>query len=147
MEPRHKCASTELLISFSCESIGCHRGVGRKELIEKWACSQMFIISSMLLDLNPRSCLTYPLEDPVSLSVTILALMEPSNDSLSVSSVVSSERPLTNNVLLCSVERQYRARLSKATINLSVMQAGVGTNSNNSSCGSGVCFQKEAQNS
>lgn len=112
--------------------------------------SRTLQLVAYLLDLNPRSCLTYPLEDPVSLSVTILALMEPSNDSLSVSSVVSSERPLTNNVLLCSVERQYIQRsssLSKATTDLSVMPAGFGADSNNSSCSSGVCFQKEAQNS
>ena len=41
----------------------------------------------------------YPLEDPVSRSVTILARTEPSNDSFNVSSVVSSDRPLTNRVL------------------------------------------------
>lgn len=61
---------------------------------------------------------THPLDDPVSLSVTILALIEPSNDSLNVSSVVSSERPLTNNVLLCSVKREHIQKsfsLSKGT--------------------------------
>lgn len=42
---------------------------------------------------------SYPLEDPVSRSVTILARIEPSNDSFNVSSVVSSDSPLTNRVL------------------------------------------------
>lgn len=46
-----------------------------------------------------RGTCPYPLEDPVSRSVTILARIEPSNDSFNVSSVVSSDRPFTNRVL------------------------------------------------
>lgn len=49
---------------------------------------------------------SYPLEDPVSRSVTILARTEPSNDSFNVSSVVSSDRPLTNKVLDGSMEER-----------------------------------------
>ena len=52
-----------------------------------------------LVDATRPLHLTYPLEDPVSRSVTILARIEPSNDSFNVSSVVSSDRPLTNRVL------------------------------------------------
>uniref|UniRef100_A0AC11ENK0 Uncharacterized protein n=1 Tax=Ovis aries TaxID=9940 RepID=A0AC11ENK0_SHEEP len=50
--------------------------------------------SSLLKSTKPN-----PLEDPVSRSVTILARIEPSKDSFNVSSVVSSERPLTKRVL------------------------------------------------
>lgn len=58
---------------------------------------------------------SYPLEDPVSRSVTILARTEPSNDSFNVSSVVSSDRPLTNKVLDGSTEEKLHI-LPKATI-------------------------------
>lgn len=49
----------------------------------------------------------YPLDEPVSLSVTILAPTELSNASLRVWSVVSSDKPLTKSVLVGpGVERE-----------------------------------------
>lgn len=48
----------------------------------------------------PASEATHPLDEPVSLSVTILAPTEFSNASLRVWSVVSSDRPLTKSVLV-----------------------------------------------
>lgn len=50
----------------------------------------------------------YPFEDPVSRSVMILALTAPSNAFFSVSSLVSSDRPLTNRVFKGSMSRHNK---------------------------------------
>jgi hypothetical protein len=61
-------------------------------------CRPKFSMQNSLKSSNTTTP-SYPLEEPVSRSVTILARTEPSNDSFKVSSVVSSDRPLTNRVL------------------------------------------------
>lgn len=67
---------------------------------------------------------SYPLEDPVSRSVTILARTEPSNDSFNVSSVVSSDRPLTNKVLDGSEKKNENLyTLLKVTMHNNQVQA------------------------
>lgn len=48
----------------------------------------------------------YPLDEPVSLSVTILALTAPSKASFREWSVVSSDRPLTNRVFVGPTNRE-----------------------------------------
>ena len=50
---------------------------------------------------------THPLDEPVSLSVTILAAVAPSNESFRVWSVVSSDRPSTNRVLVGPVNADH----------------------------------------
>lgn len=59
---------------------------------------------------------THPLDEPVSLSVTILAPTELSNASLRVWSVVSSDRPLTKSVLVGPGVERERARERAHTI-------------------------------